>query len=165
MGPNGIVTLSIPVKKNHGIKTPLKEIRVDYDTPWQKIHWRSLVASYASSPFFQYMMDDLAGFYTNRLVFLIDLNQMLLEAALRLLGQDTGVERSDSFSEISHSTDPRYFLHPKKDLAIVDPEFLPVPYHQVFSDRFGFQANLSILDLLFNEGPSAPALLRRSLRT
>ena len=56
-------------------------------------------------------------------------------------------------------------LHPKKDETVADPDFQSIEYHQVFSDRFGFQPNLSILDLVFNEGPGALGILRKSLRT
>jgi hypothetical protein len=71
---------------------------------------------------------------------------------------------SDSFTEITGKTDPRHFIHPKKDPAIVDTDFQPVKYHQVFSDRFGFQNNMSILDLLFNEGPAVLSILHKSLK-
>ncbi|MEN8227989.1 MAG: WbqC family protein [Bacteroidota bacterium] len=164
MGPNGVLTLSIPVKKKRGVKH-LKEIRIDYDTPWNKNHWRSLVASYASSPFFEYFMDDLIEFYENKFEFLIDLNQQLIERTLQLLGIKIQVSCSASFNDITSETDPRSFIHPKKDPAVVDHDFKPVVYHQVFSDRMGFKANLSILDLLFNEGPAALSILQKSLRT
>ena len=164
MGPNGVLTLSIPVKKRHGIKNLLRDIRIDYDTPWNKIHWKSLVASYAASPFFEYMMDDLVGFYERKYGFLLDLNQQLLEQTLQLLGIDIPVKCSHVFSEITGKTDPRHFIHPKLEQVLVDPVFKPLVYHQVFSDRLGFQANLSILDLLFNEGPGARDALQKSLR-
>lgn len=164
MGPNGVMDLSIPVKKLPGKKNQLREIRIDYDTPWNKVHWRSMVASYASSPFFQYLMDDLVHFYENRFEFLIDLNHQLLEAILHLMDVDAKVSRSAAFTEITGPTDPRYFIHPKLNQAVVDPDFRPVVYHQVFSDRLGFQANLSIVDLLFNEGPGALPILKGCLR-
>lgn len=165
MGPNGVLTLSIPVKKRTGIKNLLKDIRIDYDTPWNKIHWKSMVASYAASPFFEYMMDDLVGFYERKYNFLIDLNQQLLEQTLQLLGMDITVKCSNAFLEITGETDPRHFIHPKLEKVLADPDFKPLVYHQVFSDRLGFQANLSILDLLFNEGPGARDTLQKSLRT
>lgn len=165
MGPNGVLTLSIPVKRRRGVKNHLKEIRIDYDTPWNKNHWRSLVASYASSPFFEYFRDDLVTFYENKFEFLIDLNQQLLERTLQLLGLKILVCCSASFTEITGEADPRHFIHPKKEQTMVDPDFQPVVYHQVFADRLGFQANLSVLDLLFNEGPAALSILQKCLKT
>ncbi|MEZ5072318.1 MAG: WbqC family protein [Bacteroidales bacterium] len=64
---------------------------------------------------------------------------------------------------MNESGDPRDFIHPKKNMAIEDPGFRSPEYHQVFSDRHGFHSNLSILDLLFNEGPHALSLLKSSL--
>jgi len=165
MGPNGILTLSIPVKKKRGVKNPVKDIRIDYDTPWQKIHWRSLVAAYAASPFFQYIKDDLAVYYEKKPRFLIDLNQQLLEQCLYFLGKEIPLRLSSSFSGTKGKTDPRVLIHPKLDPTIHDPVFHPVTYHQVFSERFGFTSNLSILDLLFNEGNQAYSVLEKSLRT
>ncbi len=165
MGPNGVLTLSIPVKKKPGIKNHLRDIRIDYDTPWNNIHWRSLVASYAASPFFEYFQDDLVQYYENKFEFLIDLNVQLAETILQMMEVKIPVQCSKSFSKITGETDPRYFIHPKKDPAVVDPDFQPVVYHQVFSNRHGFHANLSILDLLFNEGPAALSILHKSLKT
>jgi hypothetical protein len=165
MGPNGVFTLTIPVKKVHGSKTLLRDIRIDYDTSWNRNHWRSLVASYASSPYFEFMADELAPFYHKKYEFLIDLNRELLVCTLEQMGLDIPVSCSSSFTEIAQESDPRYFIHPKKRESAEDPDFLSIEYHQVFSDRLGFIPNLSVLDLLFNEGPSAPGILRQSLRT
>ncbi len=165
MGPNGVIALSIPVIKLHGSKTHVKDIRIDYDSHWNKIHWKSLVASYASSPFFEYLSDELSPFYEKRYEFLIDLNHQLVDHTLRHLGLNIPVSCSVSFTGVSSERDPRHFIHPKKDQAVADPGFRPEAYHQVFSDRLGFQSNLSILDLIFNEGPGALNYLQRSIKT
>ena len=164
-GPNGVITLSVPVKKKHGIKTLLRDIRIDYDTNWHRIHWRSLVASYATSPFFEYIADEINPFYQKKFEFLIDLNLHLLEYTLGFMGLNTELSCSEEFTPIRSEQDPRHFIHPKKDQAAADPAFLPPEYQQVFTDRLGFRANLSILDLLFNVGPDAQSYLHRCLRT
>jgi len=165
LGPNGVISLSIPVKKKRGIKNMLRDIRIDYDMPWNRNHWGSLMASYASSPYFEYMSDDLAKFYDQKFDFLIDLNLSLLECLLGMMGLEIPVTWSKSYVEKPEESDPRHFIHPKKDQTVADPDFLVIEYHQVFSDRHGFQPNLSILDLLFNEGPAAISILHKSLRT
>ena len=165
MGPNGIIALSIPVIRKRGVKTLLRDIRIDYDSNWNKIHWRSLVASYASSPFFEYVADEISPFYQRNYEFLIDLNQQLMEGTLGFLNANIQVIRSDAFTPVRSEEDPRHFIHPKKDQAVADPGFLPKEYQQVFSDRLGFQPNLSILDVIFNLGPEALSYLHACLKT
>ena len=164
MGPNGILTLTVPVKKKRNAKTLMKDVRIDYDTPWNKIHWRSMVAAYASSPFFELMADELEPFYLRKIRFLIDLNLGLVRTTFGLLGREIPVKVSDGFTPMV-ADDPREVIHPKVELSKADPGFHPVQYHQVFSDRYGFLPNLSVLDLLFNEGSGAAAILKDSLRT
>lgn len=163
-GANGALNLSIPVKRLRGTKTLFKDIRIDYDMSWQKVHWRSLVAAYACSPFFEYFMDDLVGFYENKFEYLVDLNRALLEKTLYCMGVDIPMRMSDKFEAISGKEDPRQFIHPKLDTRVADPAFTALPYHQVFEEKHGFQSNLSILDLLFNEGPGSLSVLKKSLR-
>jgi hypothetical protein len=165
MGPNDVITLSIPVKRTRGVKTLFRDIRIDYDTNWNRIHWRSLLASYASSPFFEYLAEEIRPCYELRFEFLVDLNRQLLEQTLRILGLNIPVKLSDSFIPVSSEQDPRDFIHPKKDQAVADPCFIPLEYQQVFSDRLGFHPNLSILDLIFNEGPVSLSYLNRCFKT
>ncbi len=165
MGPNGLITLSIPVIKEQGSKTLMKDVRIDYDSHWNRIHWKSLVASYASSPFFEYFRDEFAPFYERKFTRLIDLNHRLMEHTLNLLGLKLPVRLSESFTRITSERDPRHYIHPKKNQAVADPGFQPQAYRQVFADRFGFRSNLSILDLLFNLGPEALSYLQGSLKT
>lgn len=165
MGPNGVITLSIPVKREKSIKTHLRDIKIDYDTAWNKIHWRSLVASYASSPFFEFISEEIHPLYHKKFEYLIDLNYQLIELTLGLMGLKIPMVLSEAFTPISSESDLRSIIHPKKDQAVADPDFLPEKYHQVFSDRLGFRANLTILDLIFNEGPDALSYLNRCLRT
>ena len=165
LGPNGIISLSIPVIKVHGTKSYLRDIRIDYTGSWNRNHWRSLVAAYASSPYFGLLADELVPYYERKYEYLIDLNIELLERTLKVMGLNIPASCSSSFTEMDPDGDPRQFIHPKKKESVEDPDFLSIEYHQVFSDRFGFVPNLSILDLLFNEGPNATGILRQSLRT
>lgn len=165
MGPNGLLTLSIPVKRKRGTKTLLRDIKVDYDTPWNKIHWRSLVVAYAASPFFEYFRDELLPLYKKSYIYLLDLNTELLEWTLLSMGLDKSLSLTESFGDLSGMDDPRSFIHPKLDISTSDSDFSPPAYYQVFQEKQGFQANLSILDLLFNTGPESLSILRSSLRT
>lgn len=165
MGPNGLMTLSIPVKRTRGTKTLFKDIRVDYDTPWNKIHWKSLLAAYTASPFFEYFRDELFPFYEKPYNFLVDLNADILEGTLLMMGLNIKLNKTEDFEDMGKVGDPRSFIHPKVDLLVTDPDFSPPHYHQVFQEKHGFSPNLSILDLLFNEGPASISILRASLKT
>lgn len=165
MGPNGILILSIPVKRKKGSKSLLKEIRIDYDTPWNKVHWKSLTAAYATSPFFEFFRDELMPFYEKKYDFLVDLNMALIELSLKMMGLQIPLSMSENFTAIKGEDDPRYFIHPKLDARIADPDYSQFPYHQVFEEKLGFYPNLSILDLLFNEGPGSLLVLKKSLKT
>lgn len=164
-GANGVLTLTIPVKRMKGVKCLFRDVRVDYSQPWNRIHWKSFEAAYSVSPYFEYIRDELEPFYRENFDFLIDLNHKLLEKVLEILGLHIPIRFSESFSELQGPGDPRTFMHLKKGAMEADPYFRILPYHQVFMERHGFQPNLSILDLLFNMGPESLSILTRSIRT
>ncbi len=166
LGANDRLTLSVPVEKGKHHNKPDKEVRIAYHTPWQKLHWRSIVSAYNSSPFFQFYQDDLYPLFTKRYSFLFDLNM----EATRLMMELTGLESDFSLtgSYMIESPDPgildlREVIHPKKASTALDPYYRSVVYKQVFDQRHGFVPNLSILDLLFNKGPESFLILEESL--
>jgi hypothetical protein len=164
MGANGILPLSIPVLKGDAHKTYVRDIRIDYSKRWQKLHWKGIESAYRHSPFFEFYMDEFSPFYEERFAFLFDFNAALLEPILKALGIDSTLRFSNEFLEVSSGdyADYRETIHPKRDLSS-DPLFVPVSYHQVFAERLGFVANLSIIDLLFNEGPNARSVLEQCI--
>ena len=166
LGANGPITLSIPVVNVSGEKTLVKDIRIEYAFPWQKMHFKSIESAYASAPFYEFIIDDLLIFYTKRFTFLVDYNRQILETILNILDIGCEIHHSDAFRTISdEQNDPRFFIHPKKDFHRYDRQFASVSYKQVFSEKHGFVPNLSILDLIFNEGKHAKQILEKSLKT
>lgn len=165
LGPNGPIDLSIPVKRIRDRKNLYRDIRIDPGDPWNKVHWKSLEAAYASSPYYQIVAAELEQAYIRPPSFLVELNFRLMEIMLGLLNLDIPIHLSTSFTEIGGAGDIREIIHPKRPLSKADPAFRLIPYHQVFADRFGFQPNLSILDLVFNLGPESKNILQDSLRT
>jgi len=163
LGGNGQIDMVIPVVKNHGKKTLLKDVKIDYDTPWQPVHWKSIRSAYASSPYFEYIQDYIEPVYSRKQTFLIDLNCELLSITLELLNLDVNHVRSEQYTHIDPESDIREAIHPKRPFQLKSVEYTPLPYHQVFTDRFGFVKDLSILDLLFNEGQNAGTILKRSI--
>lgn len=154
-GANGLLSLSIPLQKR-GERTLTKDVKISYDDPWQKLHWRSLQSAYRRSPFFEFYEDDFAPFYENKKFdFLIDFNEALLHVTLQLLGKKTELKNTSLYQkEYADATDFRTIISPNKSYT-ADIAFILKPYMQVFENKYGFIPNLSIVDLLFNQGTSA----------
>ena len=162
-GANGILDLSIPVINEHGRKTRMKDVKIDYSLPWQKNHFRSIQSAYATAPFYEFIIDDFVYFYERPIRFLMDINKSLLEKVLVILDKQINISFTESFLPLRNDgSDPRFFIHPKRETQTFDPEFKPALYNQVFIDKHGFIPNLSILDLLFNEGLNSITILESS---
>lgn len=148
-GANGPLPLSIPIEKPKSTKSLMKDIRIAEHGNWRHLHWNAITSAYNSTPFFQYYEDDFRPFYEKKITFLHDFNEQLRTLICRLTGIETEITYTETYiTEISESlVDLRETIHPKRP-----SEFITRPYYQVFSDKLGFQNNLSILDLLFNMG-------------
>jgi hypothetical protein len=158
-GANGILTLSIPVLKGPLHKTKVRDIRIDYSRNWRKLHWKGIESAYRHSPFFEFFQDDIQDFFTVKHEFLLDLNLAVLDYLLDVMEIDGGYGRTDTYIEPDpEMPDFRESIHPKKTWT-EDDSFRQKEYAQVFSDRHGFRENLSVMDLLFNEGPNARQVL------
>lgn len=158
-GANGALMLNIPLEKgrNH---TPIKEKEISYEADWRLLHWRSFESAYRSSPFFEFYEDDLRPFYEGQKEkFLIDFNEKLEDKMKELLKLDYRKKEAEIYVTLPKESDLRSMIHPKK-LKWLDDVAFP-EYLQVFADRNGFQKNLSIVDLLFNEGPNAKDYLEK----
>lgn len=148
---NGIETLSIPVESGGGQKIPIRDVRISEHGSWQQNHWRAIESAYRSSPFFEYLQDDFAPFYEKKWTFLWDYNLELLTLIRDFLDIETEIKFTENFDdEPLDINDFRNIIHPKKE-----PIFHLKPYYQVFENKHGFLADLSILDLLFNTGNEA----------
>jgi hypothetical protein len=156
---NGIMALTIPVKHS-GTKIKIRDIQIDYTENWQRLHWRTIDTAYRSSPFFVYYADDFMPFYSNEEKFLFDLNCKMLDKLLELIGLKTKIHLSDSYRH-DYDMDYRNSITPKNKPD--DPEFAPASYYQVFGEKFGFQPNLSIFDLLCNEGNNSYSIIKNCL--
>ena len=167
---NGVLPLAVPVAKTPGVKMPIRDVCIDYNEPWQRMHWRAIEAAYRSSAFFAYYADDFRPFYERKEKFLFDLNEQILRLALDLVGLKITVTYTAEFeaedltaiTAQDECNDERYRITPKFPFS-ADKKFKPQRYYQVFSSRNGFAANLSILDLLCNEGNNSLAVLQESV--
>jgi hypothetical protein len=163
-GPNGIQALQVPVKKGSFHKTLIRDLTIDYETPWQKNHLKTIESAYSSSPFFEFYIDDIAPFYAKKYKFLIDLNHEILSTTLAWFEIEKQINFTDEFCIVTDGPDFRNTIHPKKSKQVADAGFMQEPYLQGFEQRHGFIPNLSILDLVFNTGPEAYIIIKTSTR-
>ena len=153
---NGLQALTVPV--DHSPLTidhvQCKDLRISDHNQWRRVHWNALQSAYSESPFFEYYADDIRPFFEQKNEFLIDFNEAIRQKMCELLDIETSVSYSSGFMvQDSGFMDFREVIHAKHPQD--DPEFQPRSYWQVFQHRYGFQPNLSILDLLFCMGPEA----------
>ena len=154
--PNGIQLLNVPVKHSAEKHQKFKDVRIENDFGWQKNHFKSLEAAYRTSPFFEYFEDDFRPLFEKKHEFLMDLNLEIFELVNDSLGINIKAEKtSEFFHEVPNCNDFRHLINGKKDTTQIEE------YTQVFNEKHGFINNLSILDLLFNEGRYAVDYLKR----
>lgn len=156
---NGIQMLNIPIKHDKGIENQkFKDVRIEHAFGWQKQHLKSLEAAYRTSPFFEYFEDDIRALFQKPFDFMLDLNFETHQFVSDCLGVDLSYSKTvEYFKTIEdiECLDARALINGKKDSNVFEP------YTQVFDDKNGFISNMSILDLLFNEGRSAIDYLKR----
>ena len=149
-GANGKQVLTVPVIHSHkGVKIKTKDIKIDYRTDWHKLHIRSLQSAYRSSPFYEFYEDDILPVFYKKHKYLIDLNFDSFERISECLQVDFNYQKTNEYLQ-DIDNDYRFLANAKLNQNFLLPE-----YTQVFDDKHCFIPNLSILDLIFNEGPNA----------
>ena len=152
---NGIQALTIPVERpaeGRIDKTLMKDIRISEHGNWWHLHWNALMSAYGESPFFEYYQDDIRPFFERKWEFLIDFNMEITQKVNELLDIHPMISLSDEFATSLNEgfVDFRDVIRPKHPGK--DDDFQPKKYYQVYQQKIDFQPNMSILDLLFNEG-------------
>ncbi len=156
----GAQRLTVPVITPSG-KNLITDIRIDYTTRWQNTLWRSVVAAYANAPFFEHYSDELHKEIFTRHAFLFDLNWKILSLCRRWLQSSTTFSQNEGYQKNVDEgvSDLRNVISAKKDYRQRN-FYSPTPYQQVFGQTF--VPNLSLIDLVFCEGPHATAVVTSS---
>ncbi|MCC5923211.1 MAG: WbqC family protein [Crocinitomicaceae bacterium] len=147
---NGVLALSVPCKKPNGKNTLTKEVVIDYDASWQKDHWGAIESAYRHAPYFFYYGDLVHDIIFRNYASLLEMNWEITQQIYHWLDFEWNAKRSEEFEVISDQSQDKRLVYSKKNL-----EHQQDRYIQVFSDTLPFEPNLSILDLLMNEGPLA----------
>ncbi len=154
--PNGIQLLNVPIKHTKERHQCMKEVKIENDFDWQKQHFKSLEAAYRTSPFFEYFEDDIATIFQKKHTFLMDLNLETMSVVSKCLKLEFDYdETTEYFHEVNDKADFRNLINGKKDSSEFEA------YTQVFAEKHGYLNNLSVLDLLFNEGRYALDYLKK----
>jgi hypothetical protein len=155
---NGLTTLSIPLVGGRETRQTLRDVRIDNTQEWQTRHWRTICSVYRRSPWFEFYEPELSAFYRERYEFLYRWNLDLMRWVLKMLKVEIDVRVLTAKEEDGISWEAQNNLKPSNFQDLKFSRDLPV-YAQVFQDRTGFQANVSIIDLIFNEGNKTRSLL------
>ena len=152
---NGLQILTVPVKHSK-IKFSMLEAKIDNSIAWQKNHWRSIESAYSSSPFFEFYKDSLEKIYIKEYIYLTKFNFDIIKLILEWTDIEMKSELSKDYKiGYENSLDLRKNMENKKYSCSEN-----LKYRQVFSDKNGFLNDLSIIDLIFNEGPNSISYLK-----
>lgn len=150
LSANGPLALSVPVTKNQS-KIPVNQVCIDNTVRWQHQHWESIRSAYNSSPYFMYYEHHFEPLYKGRHDLLFEYNMTLVNKILSLLKKEVLWNFTETYeAQVSGMADLRDSIHPKKTTDAIFKRYL-----QVFAEKYPFQKNLSILDVLFNNGPDS----------
>ena len=160
-GADGVQSLFVPIKHEGGThKIPICDLKIDYKTPWVQQHQRAIVSAYRTSAYFEYYQDELFEILERKYERLFDLNLALIKFFIEKTGIKTDLRLTEDYILEPEMDDLREVIHPKRTNTILADLGLEKPYFQVFAQKHGFQKDLSIMDLLFNEGPDSILFLK-----
>lgn len=154
---NGKLLLNIPIKNSKDrSRKHMHSTKIENDFSWQSHHWKSIQTAYRTSPFFEYYEEDLKHLFTKKASSLLELNLEIFDVLCDILGVEAVISKTLTYEHHPAILDLRPLIEIKNIY-----HYKLEPYTQVLQEHHGFIPNLSILDLLFNEGPNALNYLER----
>jgi hypothetical protein len=154
LGPNGKQLLSIPVERVNGNKTAIEDVLIVEDG-WRKIHWKTIETAYSSAAYFDYYGTEVKELLDYAPAKLMDFNEYIHQRVLSWLDYGLPTQFSSKYC-VQPSVDYRNYPF---DTTRTEKH---APYHQVFNEKNNCLMNLSILDLIFNQGPMARTWMMKS---
>ncbi|WP_200974416.1 WbqC family protein [Echinicola sp. 20G] len=155
---NKVETLSIPVVGGNK-KVKYSKINIDYHQKWKNVHLRGIKSAYGKAPFFEYFFPYFEDVFQREVDNLFDFNLELLTLCLKLLKFKTKITLTSNYTDKPSEEDLRSKIVAKESFESRNL-YCPSPYHQLFGSDF--VPNLSIIDLLFCEGPLSKEVIARS---
>jgi hypothetical protein len=153
LGVNGIEVLSVPLKKGKNNKMSISQVEISYQDNWKNKHLNSIKSAYGNAPYFEFYYDAIEQIINTKHDLLIDLNQSLFDFINQSLDLDLEIKRTESYAKAYTSLDCDL-----RSLKFNDPKiqgYTAKKYNQVFEEKHGFIADISILDLLMCKGPES----------
>ena len=169
--PAGFKWLNVPTLK--GKSKLLKDIKINNEIDWKDEHLKAISYSYGSTPFFIHYFNNIKKILNKNHDFLMDLNEELLTFFLHELGIKAVIEKASAHN--IHGRKNGYLINICKEFKAntyifgqlgkdyVDQELwkannINVYFHEYRHPTYkqtskNFEPYLSIIDLLFNEGP------------
>ena len=145
---NGKLILSIPVKYSSSKKEKYKDIKICYNSSWQKIHLKSIESAYRNSPYYDFFEDYFIKFFNKKEKFLIDANIKSIEVIYGILDMKMKYDLTNDYkNKLENYTDYRKLVD-----SNYDEKMSKINYSQVFQEKNGFISGLSSLDIIFNKG-------------
>ena len=155
--------LNFPIIHEGTHELPITKLKVDYSTPWVLKTKRAISSAYESSAFFDYYKDELFTILDSKPETLFDLDLQIIRFFLKKTGITVDIRFTEEYMPPMPDGDYREILHPKRPDTVLSDLGLEKPYYQVFAQKYGFVPNLSIMDLLFNEGPESILYLKTGI--
>lgn len=158
---NGLLHLSIPIKKPNGNHTLTRDVEIDFTSRWNQVHWRTISSAYTHSPYYMHYCDAFEKLYNDPPKRLMEFNTALLKIVFKFLKTDLDLNYTTAYEfKPEGLADFREVIHPKHAIPYPEKPSTFIEYTQTFSNKYNFIPNLSIIDLIFNEGPEALDFLK-----
>ena len=151
---NGVLDLIIPVVREQGSKTPIKNVGISHEESWHKQHWHAIVSAYNSTPFFDYYKDEFEFLFDGSITNLWDFNLAIIKNVKRVLNLQFEIFETAEYEKYAEN-DFRSVISPKNK----EQQEMP-PYYQIFEEKHGFISDMSVLDLISNIGPEAQLYIK-----